>query len=164
MLGVKSQNRVLHEKIRMTEEGMYELLPAHAGNKKQPKFRDVPGLIQFYVSSREDMPYTLSLTNPIYDNHQLVQARSGREQAVEVTADPSAPYVPLKDAEAAVVTQLAGDELYTNAAEAKSALGERRMSARGHGPDRMTVPGTVVEASADGPGYLSVAASSQDMA
>ena len=159
MLGVKSHNKVLHEKIRMTEDGMYELLPTTTAGAKQPKFRDMPALIQYYVSSRVDMPYTLALSNPIYDNHQLVQTRAGYAQAADVTHDPSAPSVPLRDREVGAVAQLgdasaAGEDLYTNTVEAKSALRARDRSVRVRG-----LPGSVDDDEDmlhEVPGYLAV--------
>jgi len=132
MLGVKTNNEVIHEKIRFTEDGQYELLPTKAG-KKQPKFPDLPSLVDFYLHPTADVPYTLAVSNPIYDNHQLGQGKGGNGgRAVAagktITLDPHAPVVPLKEKEVQRVQELAdgGDDIYTNQREAKAALQTRK--------------------------------------
>jgi hypothetical protein len=91
MLCVKTQNQVVHDKIRLTDEGMYELLPTMADgvDVAQPKFKELPELIDYYVEQRMGMPYVLALANPIYDNHNLQANRDGY-QAMAVN-DPNAP-------------------------------------------------------------------------
>ena len=128
IIGVKTSNEVLHEKIRFTEDGQYEMIPTKT-NTRQPRFKDLPGLIEFYLQPHEDIPYTLAVSNPIYDNHQL---KVGPEYALanNVVYDPAAPSLPIKDKELDNVTALARqasvrEDLYTNATEAKQALTER---------------------------------------
>jgi hypothetical protein len=136
MLGVKSNNEVLHEKIRFTEDGQYELMPTKSTGK-QPRFTDLPTLVDFYLNPQGDMPYTLAGANPIYDNHQLKQSKVGYAMTGNLIAnDPAAPSLPLREKEVEQVASLArsgslrpsADEeqdLYTNTAEAKAVLTER---------------------------------------
>ena len=144
MLGVKTNNSVIHEKIRYTEDGQYELLPTNSG-KKQPKFKDLPSLVDWYLNPKEDMPYTLAVSNPIYDNHQLGAAKGGRAQAAPqqmIAHDPHAPMVPLKDKEVQHIQQLArhgsvsntDDDIYTNTNDAKKALKARSDYQKTPGP------------------------------
>ncbi len=93
MLGVKTSNEVVHEKIRFTEDGQYEMLPTKATLSPQPRFKDLADLVEFYLQPHEDMPYTLAVSNPIYDNHHLRQT----EVQVQAPEDPNAPSLPLKD-------------------------------------------------------------------
>jgi type II secretory pathway pseudopilin PulG len=96
LLCIKTQNKVLHDQIRMTDEGMYELLPTMEDGIQvaQPKFHELPELIDHYVEQHDDVQYTLALANPIYDNHNLMQARLGYTQAGY--ADVEAPSLPNK--------------------------------------------------------------------
>jgi hypothetical protein len=103
ILGVKTSNEVIHEKIRFTEDGEYEMLPTKATLASQPRFKDLADLVEFYLHPHEDMPYTLAASNPIYDNHHLTQIQVPLE-----TADPEAPSLPLKESQD-----------YTNATEDK---------------------------------------------
>jgi len=96
MLGVKTQNRVVHDKIRMTENGEYQLLPSfgEAAETAQPNFKDIPAMVDHYIDEPEALPYVLAVSNPIYDNHQLIQERMG--QLVKKDYD-DIPAVPEKD-------------------------------------------------------------------
>lgn len=82
MLGVKTSNRVVHDKIRLTEGGEYELLPSigEAADTRQPAFKSLPELVDHYLLNGEEsgLGYKLVDSNPIYDNHQLVQERTGK--------------------------------------------------------------------------------------
>ena len=91
MLGVKTSNEVVHEKIRFTEDGEYEMIPTKTTLASQPRFKDLADLVEFYLHPHEDMPYTLAMSNPIYDNHHLTQIQAPLE-----TPDPEAPSLPLK--------------------------------------------------------------------
>jgi hypothetical protein len=97
MLCVKSKNQVLHDKIRLTDDGLYELLPTMPDgvDAPQPKFRDIPELIDHYVEEHDGVPYTLALANPIYDNHQLQNERLGYNDQVR---DGDAPALATKTA------------------------------------------------------------------
>jgi len=92
MLGVKSKNLVIHDKIRLTESGEYELLPSvgQAADVKQPTFTTLPELVEHYLLNGEEvgLGYSLVDSNPIYDNHHLVQERTG--VAVEAKYDEAA--------------------------------------------------------------------------
>jgi len=55
MLAVKNGDDVVHEKIRYTEDGQYELLPTET-SKEQPKFASLPQLVEYYLSSQPDAP------------------------------------------------------------------------------------------------------------
>jgi hypothetical protein len=128
MLGVKTANEVIHEKIRYTEDGMYEMLSSKS-QATQPKFESLYKLVEFYLEPREDMPYSLAVSNPIYDNHMLQNTTTN---TITLSSDPMAPSLPLKDKEMDNVTALVrqssvmhsnnGDDIYTNMKEAKQAL------------------------------------------
>ena len=81
MLGVKTANRVVHDKIRRTDQGEYVLLPSmgSAVDQNQPVFATVPALVDHYLvnGNAAGLGYTLVDSNPIYDNHQLIQERTG---------------------------------------------------------------------------------------
>jgi hypothetical protein len=76
-----SGNRVVHDKIRLNENGEYELLPSvgAAAESTQPSFKSLPDLIDYYLANgeRAGLGYSLIDSNPIYDNHQLIQERTG---------------------------------------------------------------------------------------
>ena len=97
MLGVKSTNEVVHDKIRTTENGQVQLMPSsgRAAAVPQPTFATLPDLIDHYLKEQPGMPYTLSAADPIYDNQRLVQERTGQIQA----ASPNGPVVPVKERE-----------------------------------------------------------------
>jgi hypothetical protein len=123
MLGVKTKNEVLHEKIRYTEDGKYELLPTT--NVTHPKFDTLVDLVEFYLKPQTDVPYCLAVANPIYDNHHLAQ-----NNKYTIVSDINAPSLPLKDKEIENVTNLVrhgviNNDIYTNTQEAKKALSER---------------------------------------
>jgi len=119
MLAVRTPNSIIHEKIKC-EEGLYELLPG-PGGVRQPRFRDLPELVEHYSQNQDGVRFKLSLDNSLYDNSRLAGRAVAAKWAYE--NDPSAPAVPLKERELAVAEQLAeGDDIYTNTTEAKSAL------------------------------------------
>ena len=134
MLGVKTANEVIHEKIRYTDDGKYEMLPCKT-QTIQPKFESLQKLVEFYLEPREDMPYSLAVSNPIYDNHML-QSQSGPAYGHVIVNDIDAPSLPLKDNEMSNVTALVRqssvmqhsnksnnmNDIYTNIKEAKQAL------------------------------------------
>lgn len=131
MLGVKTSNEVIHEKIRYTEDGFYEMLPSKI-NTKQPKFSDLAGLVEFYLQPQEDMPYTLAISNPIYDNHHLNHNLTQNNSSTVLVADEGAPHLPLKEKEVEHISTLVrqssimkSEDIYTNTKEAKEALSER---------------------------------------
>jgi hypothetical protein len=68
MLCVKTAGSILHDKIRMTDDGKYELLPTtpdgHDG-ARQPIFDNLPELVDFYTSARSGVGYTLVLANDV---------------------------------------------------------------------------------------------------
>lgn len=90
MLAVKSNNRVIQDKIRLNDDSTYELLPSigDAANARQPQFAGLPDLVDFYTVERPGMAYTLQLSNPIYDNHALMQERKGYTEAVTTNYAP----------------------------------------------------------------------------
>lgn len=79
MLGVKTRNQVVHDKIRFTTERGYELLLSSglAAERQQPSFQTLPDLVEHYMTIHDGMEFTLVASNPIYDNHQLIQERTG---------------------------------------------------------------------------------------
>jgi hypothetical protein len=125
ILGVRTPQGVVHDKIRKTEDGQYELLPT--GDTPQPSFNDLPDLVQYYGSVHDGVNYALttnSFDNPMYAAAFDVQ--SPVHPVHEFTTwkrDAAAPAVPLKEKERAAVALLAEqEELYTNTAEASQAL------------------------------------------
>jgi len=130
MLGVRTADAVVHDKIRRDENGMYELLPS-TGNE-QPRFEDLPSLVQFYGVPRASVGYVLdvsSFSNPMYAMGQ--QAQAGHYHSMW-HRDEAAPVVPLKErerADVARVATLAEEDLYTNTAEAHAALNRSDTSA-----------------------------------
>jgi len=124
MLAVKTHNAIVHEKIKMSEEGMYELLPSAA--RSQPRFREIGELVEHYSHPQDGIKYALALDNPLYDNGLITGKRQGGASgAWTYQMDPSAPVVPLKAREKETMQRLvesSGDELYTNAEQAKTAI------------------------------------------
>jgi hypothetical protein len=136
MLGVKMNNEVIHEKIRFTEDGMYEIISSKT-DKKQPTFGNLAELIEFYLHPQQDSPYCLAMSNPLYDNHHLTQ----NNVSYEFATDLDAPALPLKDNQVENITNIAHSsllknknyniddngesEIYTNTKQAKEALSER---------------------------------------
>jgi hypothetical protein len=131
MLGVKTSNQVLHEKIRFTDDGKYELVMNNT-DARHPQFNTLADLVEFYLKPQADIPYCLAMSNPIYDNHNLTQNNT----SYEFVTDTNAPVLPLKDREIENVTSLARngiinnknynkDDIYTNTEQAKQALSER---------------------------------------
>lgn len=126
MLAVKTHNAIVHEKIKMTEDGLYELLPNSALH--QPKFKEMPLLVEHYAEQQAGIRYTLALDNPLYDNSHLAHKKHGHAvpgAAWALTSDADAPTLPLKERELAAVQQLAeadGEEIYTNQEQAKNVI------------------------------------------
>lgn len=106
MLGVKMNNEVIHEKIRFTEDGMYEILSSKT-DKKQPTFGNLAGLIEYYLHPQEDSPYCLAMSNPLYDNHHL----TNNHASYELATDFDAPVLPLKDNQVENITNIAHSSL-----------------------------------------------------
>lgn len=126
MLGVRTDQAVIHEKIKRTEDGLYELVPSNS--KPQPAFPDLPSLVGFYGNCQGDVPFTLnvsSMANPMYsanfsssDNYEAVDRGMWMR-------DEQAPIVPLKEREKGAVKQFISvdeDDIYLNTTEAKAAL------------------------------------------
>lgn len=131
MLAVKTANEVIHEKIRYTEDGKYELLP-NSTTTIHPRFNTLVDLVQFYLQPQDDIPYCLAMSNPIYDNHHLAQNYT----PYAVLTDSNAPVLPLKEREIEIITNLAHSniinhvsndncDIYTNTEQAKEALSSR---------------------------------------
>lgn len=130
MLGVRTDEAVIHEKVRRTDDGFYELVPSN--NRAQPAFPDLPSLVGYYGSAETDAGFRLSvssLDNPMY-NASAHAGEGATYQAVSPgmwTRDEAAPAVPLKEREKEAVQQFAvgdGNDLYLNTAEAKAALAD----------------------------------------
>lgn len=130
MLGVRTADAVVHDKIRRDENGMYELLPGTG--QEQPRFEDLPSLVQFYGAPRASVGYVLdvsSFSNPMYAMGS--QSQAGHYHSMW-HRDEAAPAVPLKEREledVARVATLAEEDLYTNTAEAHAALNRSHTSA-----------------------------------
>lgn len=62
MIGVKTADNVVHDKIRLLGNGTYQLLPSSgmASESSQPHFKDIPSLVKHYERQNlQGMPYTL---------------------------------------------------------------------------------------------------------
>jgi len=125
ILGVKRGDAVLHEKIRMDEEGLYELLPSNG--QPQPAFHSLPDLVLYYGAQR-DVPYSLNVDayyNPMYDAFEQQRLGQSDQYAFSAwTRDEDAPVVPLKMRDIDAVAQVAAheDDIYTNTNEAMAVL------------------------------------------
>jgi len=83
MLGVKTGNAIVHERIKLQQDGTYELLPSTGSH--QPNFKMLPELVDHYAAVRRaGIPFSLALDNPIYDNHLLQEAP---REAIQVEAE-----------------------------------------------------------------------------
>lgn len=128
MIGVRTESAVVHEKIKRSDDGTYELLPASSA--PQPAFRDVPTLVSHYTEPRDDVPFVLdasSMSNPMYDMSQANNSTGQYAYAPGsvIPLDVAAPAVPIKDKERSAVAQVAAmdeGELYTNTTDAQAAL------------------------------------------
>jgi hypothetical protein len=67
MLDVKTGGTFAHDKIRNSDDDMYELIVV---DTQQPKFNTLPELVEHYTSSQPGMPYTLQLANSVQDQLQ----------------------------------------------------------------------------------------------
>jgi len=122
MLAVKTSNAIVHEKIKMSDAGMYELLPSSA--RSQPGFNGIPDLVEHYSRQQDGVRYALALDNPLYDNNHLQSKSGGAVAAAWYAKDADAPSVPLKEREKETLGRLAqdGEEFYTNAQQAKGVM------------------------------------------
>jgi hypothetical protein len=161
MMVLKHENTILHEKIMMNNDGEYELLPSKT-NRKQPAFETLPELVEFYKEERDESPYILcggGVSNPIYDNHCLGASRKGEARPGYVLTDPNAPQLPLKRKDINQVTILSetGEDMYTNAADAKYAMNVRNQGSVAYREHSST--GTYVDTlkpEEEGSGYMAV--------
>jgi len=124
MLAVKTSNSVAHERIKLHQDGTYELLPSTSVH--QPGFHAIPELVSHYAAcKREGVSFSLALDNPIYDNH-LLQAAPRVVKPLDTIFEADAPNVPLREREAEQIRAVARhasfnatQEVYTNTEEAK---------------------------------------------
>lgn len=132
MLVVKTQTEVVSEKIRLTADGTYQLAgETFRPRGRLPSFATIPELVQHYASpDQKDLPVTLSVDNPIYDNSKLLV--KGKHRQVEDSQE-ARPSLPLRGHEALVVSSIANDssnesDLYLNQVEARNAINQRHGS------------------------------------
>jgi hypothetical protein len=92
ILAVKTRNTVVHDQIKHTEEGKFQLLPSTT-SAVQPTFDSMPDLVEYYGTHRTEgsMPYQLAFNNPLYDNQLLKTVRS---TPVTFSQEAAAPLVP----------------------------------------------------------------------
>jgi len=80
MLAVKrADGSIIHDKIRQHQDGTYELLPSQVDgvpSVPQPRFNQVPEIVEHYLTQRPGVPYKLELANPIYDESQKTAVAS----------------------------------------------------------------------------------------
>jgi hypothetical protein len=80
MLAVKrADGAIIHDKIRQHHDGTYELLPSQVDGEPQvaqPRFKQVPEIVEHYLVKREGVPYKLELANPIYDESEKTAVNS----------------------------------------------------------------------------------------
>lgn len=96
IFSLKNEKGIQHEKIKYSEDGLYEMIPS-IKNSPQPKFYDLPSLVEYYTSS---------IVNPMYvmnDQHIYKVVTSNRlyrvtdfNKKVYLEEDPNAPTVPPK--------------------------------------------------------------------
>jgi len=92
MLGVKTGNAIVHERIKLNQDGTYELLPSTGAH--QPGFKLIPQLVDHYAAvKRQGVGFSLATDNPIYDNH-LLQAAPRAADNTNNFSDPDAPALP----------------------------------------------------------------------
>jgi hypothetical protein len=65
MLCVKTDGQVVHDKIRLTDNGKYELMPSMGDGAKQRQFDTIPELVEHYTVRQPGMAYQLTLGNPV---------------------------------------------------------------------------------------------------
>lgn len=82
ILSIRKSNIVVNEKIRVDNEGMYELISS--SDKIQPKFSTLPELIRFYTDG---------FSNPIYDGYDT----NSSSTYYYIPDDPDAPELPPKE-------------------------------------------------------------------
>jgi hypothetical protein len=120
MLAVKTNNSIVHERIKLHTDGTYEMVPST--NANQPSFRGIPDLVEHYAAcKRSGVGFSLALDNPIYDNH-LLQEAPRVIKPLDTIFEADAPVVPMREHERDVVELAFGEEqeVYTNTAEAKA--------------------------------------------
>jgi hypothetical protein len=122
MIHVRVYQDVLSEKIRMTQEGHYQLVGEAINPRgRMPSFGALPELVKHYASpQQQEFPVCLTVSNPIYDNSNLANRAGQKGQLPEL--DESRPNLPLRSAErsaAQAFADQAGDEIYTNNSDAK---------------------------------------------
>ena len=79
IFSVKKVNEVIHQKIRLTNNGMYEMI---IDNRSEPQFRDIPSLVNHYAydsNALYDNPKIKnteieinSIENPLYNNNSSI--------------------------------------------------------------------------------------------
>jgi hypothetical protein len=122
MLHIKGSDEVLSEKIKINNEGLYQLVGECVRDfrGRLPTFEAIPELVKFYAShDQHQLPVSLVVDTPIYDNSNL---RHGQQRQIAISQE-ARPALPLRSHEAAVAGQfLEADEMYTNQMEAKQAI------------------------------------------
>eukprot|EP00051_Salpingoeca_urceolata_P032418 m.15634 g.15634 ORF g.15634 m.15634 type:complete len:1888 (-) comp5062_c1_seq1:107-5770(-) len=136
MMHTKLPTMVRDDKIRQNPDGRLQICsPPIRG--MHPSFGSLPQLVKYYASAEQlALPVPLHVSDPIYDNRAMGTGASfGYDEASPLRRDANAPMVPLKNADVSAVSAVAGsDEMYFNAAEAKSALMARQSSTRKPAP------------------------------
>jgi uncharacterized membrane protein len=123
MLGVKTGNQIVHERIKLHADGTYELLPSTGAH--QPNFRVITELVDHYAAvKREGVNFSLAVDNPMYDNH-LLQAAPRVVKPLETIFEADAPAVPIHEHQRVHMEQQIArgegaydQELYATVAEA----------------------------------------------
>jgi hypothetical protein len=62
IFSVKKTTSVVHEKIRLTNNGMYEMV---IDNRKEPMFQDIPTLVNYYAYDSSKLYDNPNIINPI---------------------------------------------------------------------------------------------------
>jgi hypothetical protein len=95
MIGVKTNNTVVHERIKLNADSTYEMLPS--SNQHQPAFRTIPELVEYYAAGkRTGITFSLNLDNSVYDNHLLQAPRAAKPLASSNT-EADAPAIPSRN-------------------------------------------------------------------
>merc|ERR1711871_602502 len=130
ILGVKTQNDVLHIKIHSTNDNCLQLEDLKSNDErtysaaqtKQPKFGDCVMLVNYYSERHEGVPFVLKFGNDSYDNSRLLYGQTQETPYVPAKrfpASPGAPPVPPKE------TTEIGNPLYDSVDDTKPVYNTR---------------------------------------
>jgi hypothetical protein len=97
IFSLKNDEGVLHEKIKYSEDGLYELVPSNNNGPPQPKFYNLPSLVEYYTSSIMNPMYIMNNDNiyKVVTSNKLCRINDFKRR-LYLEEDPNAPPLPLK--------------------------------------------------------------------